>query len=272
MIKWLYRVLGWRAGLVFGDTLVVDRWRFLGRNLPRDNQQRNLLDVGCGSGAFSIAAAARGYSVVGLSWDEANNSKAAQRAEWLDLSSRCSFLVWDARRLDSAPLPVGGFDYVINTENIEHIIDDRKLMGDVARLLKPGGWLLLTTPAIDYLPMSEGDMGPFDPIEDGRHVRRGYSKQMLSELCEIAGLRVEHFTFCSGRLSQLSTKLMRTLTGLGLGGIPMQIMMIPVRALSFVFECFPRRGRCYSICMVAYKPRFPNSTRGGEGWVSRSMT
>jgi SAM-dependent methyltransferase len=191
-----------------------------------------------------------------LSWDKENNSKAANRAEWLGLTSLCSFMVWDARQLDLAPLANGSFDYVINTENIEHIIDDRKLMIDIARLLKPCGWLLLTTPSIDYLPMSKGDIGPFELIEDGRHVRRGYSRQMLEELCEIAGLKVERFTFCSGRVSQLVTKLMRLLYHFRLNSLILQPLIVPLRILSFVAEILPWRGRCYSICMVAYKPRF----------------
>lgn len=256
MIKSLYKILGWRAGLIYGDTLVGDRWRFLERNLPCDNQQRNLLDVGCGSGAFSIAAAARGYSALGLSWDVENNNKAAERAEWISVSSHCSFMVWDARSLDAAPLKPNSYDYVINTENIEHIIDDRKLICDIARLLKPGGWLLLTTPSIDYYPISDGDRGPFEPIEDGRHVRRGYSTQMLLELCEIAGLKIEKLTFCSGRVSQLATKLMRSLYRLGMSPLLVQLIIFPMRIISLGAECLPWRGRCYSICIVAYKPRF----------------
>ena len=40
----------------------------------------NLLDVGCGSGAFTIGAARMGYDALGLSWDARNQSVAAERA------------------------------------------------------------------------------------------------------------------------------------------------------------------------------------------------
>jgi len=60
--------------------------------LPGDAK---FLDVGCGSGAFTLGAALRGYDVVGLSWDEPNQSKAASRAKLLGLETarfhlRCS--------------------------------------------------------------------------------------------------------------------------------------------------------------------------------------
>ena len=38
--------------------------------------QEALIDIGCGSGAFSIGAALRGYNSLGLSWDERNQQVA----------------------------------------------------------------------------------------------------------------------------------------------------------------------------------------------------
>jgi 2-polyprenyl-3-methyl-5-hydroxy-6-metoxy-1,4-benzoquinol methylase len=42
-------------------------------------------------------------------------------------------------------------------ENIEHILNDSKLMVDMGRCLKPGGTLLLTTPYVHYKPITHGD-------------------------------------------------------------------------------------------------------------------
>ena len=97
------------------------------------------------------------------------------------------------------------YDIAICLENIEHIIDDRKLLTDIAACMKPGGRLLLTTP---YLRLSHypWGYGAVSPVEDGGHVRRGYTPRMLEELCKHAGLLVEQISYCSGFLSQKITR------------------------------------------------------------------
>src|SRR5215831_5582861 len=77
----LVRLFGFPATLVHGDTLVLDRWRWLKRRLPVTANGERLLDVGCGTGAFTIGAARRGYHALGLSWDERNQTTARQRAD-----------------------------------------------------------------------------------------------------------------------------------------------------------------------------------------------
>ena len=56
--------------LIHGDPLVLDRWLWICKWLPKTNEDLSILDVGCGSGAFTINAAARGYKALGLSWDK----------------------------------------------------------------------------------------------------------------------------------------------------------------------------------------------------------
>ena len=65
------------------------------------------------------------------------------------------------------------FDVAICTENIEHILNDFKLVRDIADCLKPGGRLLLTTPNYNYRAITSNDNGPFCATETGGHVRRG---------------------------------------------------------------------------------------------------
>jgi SAM-dependent methyltransferase len=43
------------------------------------------------------------------------------------------------------------FDTVVSCETVEHVPDPRRALGELARVLKPGGRLLLTTP--NYLGM-----------------------------------------------------------------------------------------------------------------------
>ena len=66
MSSLLVRIFGWKAALHHGDALVWDRWRWIERRLRLTHNNEKLLDVGCGSGAFSIGAAKRGYKALGL--------------------------------------------------------------------------------------------------------------------------------------------------------------------------------------------------------------
>jgi 2-polyprenyl-3-methyl-5-hydroxy-6-metoxy-1,4-benzoquinol methylase len=65
----LVRIFGFRATVIHGDLLVLDRWLWLKKRLPFTRNGEKLIDVGCGSGAFTIGAALRGYQAIGLSWD-----------------------------------------------------------------------------------------------------------------------------------------------------------------------------------------------------------
>jgi SAM-dependent methyltransferase len=51
------------------------------------------------------------------------------------------------------PLPSGSFDAILCTEVIEHVVDPMKVVFELARLLKPGGKLLLTSPLLSHLHM-----------------------------------------------------------------------------------------------------------------------
>jgi SAM-dependent methyltransferase len=204
----LVRLFGFPATLIHGDTLVLDRWRWLKQRLPRTANGETLLDVGCGTGAFTIGAALRGYTALGLSWDERNQAEAARRATMCSAEG-ASFSICDVRELDRRTDYRDAFDVAVCTENIEHIIDDARLMRSIGACLKPGGRLLLTTPNFYYRAITKPDNGPFCATETGWHVRRGYTRSMLLELIERSGLKCEEISYCSGVVSQKVTWVMR---------------------------------------------------------------
>jgi SAM-dependent methyltransferase len=211
--------------------------------------------VGCGSGAFSIGASLRGYEALGLSWDERNQGVAAERAALCGAAS-ARFEIQDVRHLDERGDLYDQYDVALCLENIEHIIDDRKLMKDIAKCLRPGGRLLLTTPNISYRPITSEDEGPFLPIEDGRHVRRGYSEVILRELCDGAGLIAERVSFCGGFLSQKITWMQRSLSKLH--PLVGWLVVLPLRLLPPVLDqgiATITGWPFFSICLEARKPR-----------------
>lgn len=251
----LVNLVGFPATLVHGDTLVLDRWLWIRKRLPRTRNGERLIDVGCGSGAFTIGAALRGYAALGLSWDERNQSVAAERAQICKARS-ATFEILDVRFLASRADLRDRFDFAICAENIEHILDDAKLVRSIAECLRPGGRLLLTTPFLHYRAITVEDMGPFSPTEDGWHVRRGYTSAMLKELCEQAGLIPEDISYCSGFLSQKTTSLFRLVSRLH--PILGWLVTLPLRPFPPIFDrliASVLQWPSYSICLEAYKPK-----------------
>jgi 2-polyprenyl-3-methyl-5-hydroxy-6-metoxy-1,4-benzoquinol methylase len=183
--------------------MVPDRWRWLSRHLPEARGSERLLDVGCGSGSFTIGAALQGYQALGLTFRTEEQARASGRAR--KLGANAEFRVLDVRELDQAEELRGGFEVVVLCEVIEHVLDDGRLVRAAAACLAPGGRLLLTTPNVDYRAIVPEHDGPFSVVEDGGHVRRGYSRDALVALCEGAGLSVSELGSCSGLLSQKAT-------------------------------------------------------------------
>jgi SAM-dependent methyltransferase len=266
----LVKLLGFPATLIHGDSAVLDRWTWLKRRLPKTRNGENLIDVGCGTGAYSIGAALRGYESLGLSWDERNQRVANERAR-LCKATDAKFEILDVRQLDERKDLVEKFDVALCCENIEHILDDRKLMQDMAACLKPGGRLLLTTPQLFYRPITKGDMGPFLKVEEGWHVRRGYTQVMLEELCAHAGLLPAGFFYRHGFFSQKLCGLLWRLCSINF--VFGWLLVLPLRILPPLFDGLVyklTRYPYYCICMEAYKPRYGAIPQTAPSTAARS--
>jgi 2-polyprenyl-3-methyl-5-hydroxy-6-metoxy-1,4-benzoquinol methylase len=251
----LVRFFGSKAALFHGGPSILDRWRWLTPRLPRTKNGEKLIDLGCGTGAFTICTALRGYESTGLSWDSRNQKVAEERASICG-AKNAEFPIQDIRKLDERTEYNGRFDVAICFEVIEHIIDDKKLMLDIYRCLKPGGFLYLTTPSYFYRPISPIEQGPFSKTEDGWHVRRGYTSAMLRELADIAGFQIEEISSCSGFFSQKVAAIIRKVNRFGAAG---WALTAPLRLLPPLLDRLVGKvinWPDYSICMVVYKPRF----------------
>lgn len=60
-----------------------------------------------------------------------------------DLLSRDAMIRMDIKDIS---FPDNAFDAIICNHVLKHIIDDRKAMGQLRRVLKPGGWTILQVP------------------------------------------------------------------------------------------------------------------------------
>lgn len=106
---------------------------------------KSILDVGCGLGYFSKRLRDRGATVVACDIGPSLVEITRQRA-------RCLAQVADALELVSQ-FGCGTFDVVVSSECIEHTPDPAEAVRQMAGVLKPGGFLALSTPNIIWQPV-----------------------------------------------------------------------------------------------------------------------
>jgi SAM-dependent methyltransferase len=117
----------------------------------------DVLEAGCGEGygADLIAGVAR--RVIGLDYDETTVAHV-----------RACYPRVDVRRgnLASLPLGDGSIDVVVNFQVIEHLWDQPQFVAECARVLRPGGLLLMSTPnRITFSPGRDTPVNPFHTRE-----------------------------------------------------------------------------------------------------------
>lgn len=118
-----------------------------------------VLDIGCGTGAWSVHWAARGCKVTGVDFDPEFIGRARCR-EGLTDPNVFRGIVADATRL---PADIGQFDVVVLNSLLEHVPDWRGAVSGAARALAPGGVLLLTTTNRHHPLQGEVNHFPFYP-------------------------------------------------------------------------------------------------------------
>lgn len=257
MLDRLLRIFGWRFLLITGDPCVLDRWLWLRRHLRRGRLRT--FDAGSGNGGFSIYAAHIGNEVVSASFSKEEMDSARGRAEILGIDD-IEFRQIDLRELEQHRDALGTYDQIICFETIEHINDDEGVVRSLAAMLRPGGRILLTAPFDAHRPLYTEDPEP-SSVEDGSHVRYGYSQERLREVALAAGLQPESEGFVSGLVSQKLTDLMRRLTE-RIGLLPAWAVMLPLRLL-VVLDAPLTRLTGYphlSVALSASKP--PAQTAG----------
>ena len=196
------RLVGWKAIVFYGDPTVFERWKWLEHHLLPGLRT---LDAGSGNGAFTMYASKIGNRAIGLSFNEQNNQKARVWAQILGIDN-IEFIQADLKELDLLSNRLGVFDQIICFETIEHILDDKKLIRVLSNLLKPGGKLLLTTPFKHYKHLI---WDKISEVEDGGHVRWGYTHEELKDMFNKCGLDVCVQDYISGYISQQLTNLER---------------------------------------------------------------
>ena len=146
--------------------------QFLAQVVPPDAK---ILDVGCGTGKGQESFGKLG-TVFGVDFSQDALMFCHERG--LERIARAN--------AEALPIQSEVFDTVVTLDTIEHIPDDHKAVSEIARILKPGGVLLLNVPAYQWL------WGPHDVAL--MHQRR-YTRTQVRNLLTTNGFKIERLSY-----------------------------------------------------------------------------
>jgi SAM-dependent methyltransferase len=178
-----------RSAFTLFAELADRHWWFLGRRalylpllaqvLRRDgiaaDRARSVLDVGCGVGGWLGPLAPFG-TVTGLELDEPSVAFCREHGLRRTLVAAS----------DHLPVPAASQDLLCLWDVLEHTPDDRAVLAEMRRCLRPGGHLAISVPAYQWLYANNDRFA--------HHFRRYTRGELVGKLRE-AGLEVRKATY-----------------------------------------------------------------------------
>ena len=152
--------------------------------LCRTASRYRLVDAGAGTGSI-LARVKDGSAAVGIEGDW-NLARAGRT------NHNVTFVV--ANLAQGIPLSSQSVDVVLALDVLEHLDDDRTVMDEVFRILRPSGRFIISVPAFQSLWSRHDEL---------HHHKRRYSKQALLDIITSTGFGCTRMTYFNSLLFPL---------------------------------------------------------------------
>jgi len=147
----------------------------------------NILNAGCGTGELAVLLAKDGHKVLGID----------REPEYIRIAKQAKEVSYKTSSIEEFE---GEFDCVISNDVLEHIEDDKTAIRKLEDMVKPGGYLILTVPALQSLY-------GFHDVELG-HYRR-YSAPQLKKMIKGFSIKTRYFGFTLIPVCILFSKILK---------------------------------------------------------------
>lgn len=159
------------------------------RSLKLPDAQVRMLDAGTGRGDLALYFARHhpGWQVTGIDVEDDRVARCKETTKLLHLNN-VKFRRLDLLQLEGSEQ----YDLITCADVLEHIVDDRLALANLARALRPGGYMVLSFPSVPQrqhlrLVRWREKRINFSPSQIG-HVREGYCIDGIAALLKEVGL------------------------------------------------------------------------------------
>lgn len=181
----------------YGDFVLTRRMQLIDSML--EFRGHALLDVGCGNGAQTLHYLPRFERMVALDVVAEHLDVLREKLEARRVH-HCVPTLYDGSRM---PLPDASFDCVVSIETLEHVASESTTLNEMLRVLRPGGWLVISVPNKWWIFETHGATLPLLPwnrvpffswLPGPVHARfanaRIYTRGQIERLLRTAGFEV----------------------------------------------------------------------------------
>jgi 2-polyprenyl-3-methyl-5-hydroxy-6-metoxy-1,4-benzoquinol methylase len=132
----------------FAEHLQSIHWHLLFHRHLKNVADLRILDIGCGTGWTSLLLAQRGARVTAIDISPRQIEILRRNALHYGLDGQIQALAGDITRME---LPAASFDLSIGASFLHHLEhpEERAILGEIARLLVPGGTAFFMEPAVN---------------------------------------------------------------------------------------------------------------------------
>lgn len=149
-------------------------YEFANLLLPSRESAGRWVDIGCGRGELIDLAGQSGHAGMGLDLD-GNGLRDLRKAGH-------PVLVADLG--ESLPFRDAALDGATFVEVIEHIVHAEDLLSELARVIRPGGWIVISTPNVAHLTYRVRAVTGHPPKQEGYHYRFFTRKTLAKALVD----------------------------------------------------------------------------------------